>query len=554
MLKCQISLDSFVWELAEPLVAQGKSLYEKAAVQDLDTVGKGVWTAIVQEQGHNMEIALLMKNRTIQKIDCECEANKDGNVCQHLVASLFALAEKHPKKQLRNQSIRDTPLSKQRISDFIPLIPEERLVDMLGKLAKKNRRLSLIIKATAMPYTRQEPEKYKLLFFLIVKFAVKKDKLSVSGMVFINEAINSILTELNWLLLQGETGEIRQFLAEILDVWPYLAKFDIPEGKDIELPISNSLKLLEKSLEIIKSPETLSEIALMLSKNVVKWIEYYPKTSTKLLDLMHSIAETSDIQTQCFSLFKEVFSKKIPFGQISKILEISIKWGGDVAYLASVMRDDWAEETCLAYCQMAVEGAHFELVRALVARLRERDLNRETIGLLLDYDLLIARSSGDEHKLLFLAERNFKNTGRTKYFKILKELHGASWSEEAQRLIGYFEQKKQIKPLALLLVDLKDWDALYHLAEAQDDLVFMTKVDTYLFQHKKLAMKALYLNKLMTYFDSHLGGRPVQLIEFVLNHLEGIDQSDFAKEIKSWMKSRYGHRPILKSIFLARSM
>ena len=542
-------MDAFAWELDETVVGQGKSLFMDAQVSDTDNIGQGVWTCQVTDHEEQYEVEFLLRSRVFQKVGCECEKYEAGDICSHIVAGFYAILEQLPKKALRNASQTSIPLSKRKVSDFIEMLPEERMDDLVISFAKKNRKFALVIRASATPYAQNEPDKYKILLLQVIKQAASQKKISVSGLNFINEIAFVIMQELKNLLNQGDTHEVILFVDEFLKIWPVMMNYDLPEKKKPHLALSDSLRLLEQAISIIMAPELIEQIAVMLAGHVQMYNRLAKPIEEKLLLIIKKLAKDRATQEHCAAHLEIILEQDVPFVMIQKVLEILVGWGRPTEKLVSIIQPEWSENELNVFCQIAIEQGHFELLAALVDVCKQRELSPSFAQALEDYQLLVARAAGDEGRLIFLAENNFKKTGKVKYYKILKDLLADTWQSEARRLFDYLVDAKKPLPAALMLVDLQAWDELFELAQTEEDLFFLTKVDKYLLNHKNQETKHLYAILLSNYFDQHLGEKPADMFVFLQNHLHAIGYSAFAKEIKAWMRKRYGHRPLLKTFF-----
>ena len=549
MLKCRISLDAFAWELDESIVEQGKSLFMDGHVLDMENIGQGVWTCQVKEDAEQYEIEFLLRSRVFQKVSCECAQFEEGKICNHIVAGFYALSEKLPQKSLRNESRTNIPLSQWKMSDFTEMLPDERMDELVLNFAKKNRKFALVIRASATPYAQNEPDKYQILLLLVIKHAVSNGKISVSGLNFINEIVFGIIHELQNLLNSGDTEEVILFVDDFLKSWPIIKNYALPEKKKPDLALIQSLKLLEQAISIIKSPERIEQIAVMLATYIPTYNNVSKPVEKKLLSIIKKLAKDTSTQKKCAENIEILLAADIPFVTIQDVLTVLVGWGRPTKKLLSIIQDEWSENELNLFCQLAIEQGHFELLAELVKLTKQREISQSFAQTLEDYQLLIARSSGDEGRLIFLAENNFKKTGKVKYYKILKELLLDNWQDEAKRLFDYFISAKKPLSAALMLVDMHAWDELFELAREEQDLFFLTKVDKYLLNHKPKETKELYATLLSQYFDQHLGAKPADMFVFLQDHLYTIGFSTFAKEIKVWMRKRYGHRPLLKAVF-----
>ncbi len=548
MLKCRISLDAFVWELAESNVDLGKALYVEDKLNDLDNTGQGVWTALVSDEEEQYEIELLVKSRVFQKVGCECAVFGSGSICPHIVAGFFAVLEKLPKKALRNDPILALPFAKRKVRDFIQMFPQDRLEEVLVNFARKNRRFSLVMRAAATPYAIDEPDKYKDILFLAIKQATTTRKISISGLGFFNEIAFSIMTELKVQLNKGETSEIRLYANDFFKVWPSLNNYELPDSKRRVLALNQTLTLLENSMAIIVAPAVMEEVVVMLAEHVPIYARIEPDFAHKLIRLLKKWAKDSSMQDDCTAMILPFLEHELTFTEMYPILDLLVEWGRPPALIIPDVWALWEVEACLEYCQLSIDGGHFELLAVLVNKIKERDVSASVLATLSDFELLIAKSMGDDSRLVSLAENSFKTTGKVKYYKILKEYYKDDWVKEAKRLHSFFVNEAKPLPAALMLVDLKDWDALIELTKQQEDLLFLAKVDKYLFKHRKVETKKLYNELLVQYFDTHLGEKPADIYIFLLKHLSDIGYGKFAKEIRGWMVKRYGHRPLLKSV------
>lgn len=549
MLKCRISLDTFAWELDESIVGQAKSFFLDAQTLDLENIGQGVWTLQVVDDSEQYEVELLLRSRVFQKVGCECEVFGQGEICGHIVAGFFALSEKLPKKALRNDSKTSIPLSKRKVGDFMEMIPPDRMDELVENFAKKNRRFALLLRAAATPYALEEPEKYKQLFYLVVKHATSQKRISVSGLNFINEVAVTIMNELKNLLMAGNTQEVQSYVDDYLRSWPIVMNYELPEKKKAHTSLILALQLLESAISIIMAPELIEAIAVMLASHVPIYTRLSAPVAQKLLAIIKKIAKDSSTQNRCTDHLVLLIEQDLPFYKLQDTLSVLVEWGTAPTKLITAISPIWREPELKAYCQLAINQGHFELLGELVSFSRKLPISTVFEQELADYELLIAKSSGDEGRLIFLAENNFKNTGQIKYYKILKDLLKDDWAKEARRLYLYFLEKQKPLLAALMLVDLKAWEELLGLVADQDDLFLLAKVDKFLLKHKPKEIKLLYLDLLAKYFDQHLGGKPVDMYVFLQEHLYAIGYSAFAKEIKAWMRQRYGHRPLLKEVF-----
>ncbi|HHB78843.1 MAG TPA: hypothetical protein ENK85_06385 [Saprospiraceae bacterium] len=542
-------MDTFAWELAEPLVDKGKSLYVQGAGVDLENIGQGVWTLQVKEEEEQYEVELLLKGRVFHQVGCECALFGEGKICAHIVVGFFAVLDQRPKKALRNESSTSIPIAKRKVQDFMQMIPVEQQEALVLSFAKRNRRFALLIRATATPYASEEPDKYKQLLYLVIKQAAVHQKISISGLNFINEVVVTILNELKHLLDEGNTGEIYLFADEYLRAWPILMNYDLPEKKKPHISLIQTLQLLERATTVIMAPELIEKIAVMLSKHVPVYTRWSAPVAKKLLALIHKLAKDSTVQDLCAAHLELLFEQEMTYRELADILEVLVGWGRAPSKLMKAVSEYWTENDLQAYCQLAVAHGHFELLETLVHWVKERPVSSRFLQEIEDYQLLIARSKGDENRLALLAEKSFKKTGQVKYYKILKELLQDTWEKDAKRLFDFFAKANQPLPAALLLVDQKAWDELLDFTKREGDLFFLTKVDKYLLKHKPKEIKLLYLDLLSIYFDQHLGDKPVDMFIYLQDHLAEIGYSAFAKEIKAWMRQRYGHRPLLKTVF-----
>lgn len=548
MLKCRISLDAFVWELTESNVDSGKGLYVEDKLNDLDNIGQGVWTALVSEGEEQYEIELLVKSRVFQKVGCECALFGAGSICPHIVAGFFAVLEKLPKKALRNEPILAIPLAKRKVRDFIQMLPEERMEDVLVNFARKNRRFALVLRAAATPHAIDEIDKYKDILYMAIKHATTTKKISVSGLGFFNEITFSIMTELKVMLSTGETAEIRLFADAFFKVWPSLKNYELPDSKRTVLALNQVLTLLENSMAIIVAPAVLEDVVIKLAAHVPIYARVEPDFAHKLIRLLKKWAKDRSMQDQCAEMILPFLDHELTYTEMHPVLELLVSWGRSPALLIPDAWALWDEVAWLAYCQLAIDSGHFELLAALVNKIKEGDVSVTLLSTLSDFELIIAKSVGDDSRLVSLAENSFKATGKVKYYKILKEYYQEDWVKEAKRLHSFFVNEAKPLPAALMLVDLKDWDALIELTKQQEDLLFLSKVDKYLFKHREKITMELYNELLIQYFDTHLGGKPADIYLFLLKHLKDIGYGKFAKEISGWMLKRYGHRPLLKSV------
>ncbi len=550
MLKCNISLDAFAWELDELVVGQGKALFMSGDVSDTENIGQGVWTCQVSDAQEQYEVEFLLRSRVLRKVGCECEDYEAGKICRHMTAGFYALSEKLPKKSLRNEPQTAIPLSKRKVSDFMEILPEDRMDELVLSYARKNRKFALIVRASATPYAQDETDKYKLLLLLVIKQATAQKKISVSGLNFINEVAFVIIQELKNLLNSGNTDEVILFVDDFLKAWPAIKNYELPDKKKPHLVLIQSLKLLEQAISIVMAPELLEQIAVMLAAHVPMYNRVAKPVEEKLLLIISKIATDTTTQNLCAEKMEVLLTQdEISFTKIQEVLSVLVGWQRSPKELASIIKNEWSENELLAYCQLVIEQGHFELLAELVQRIRKSSISPAFAQSLEDYELLIARADGDEGRLIFLAKNNFKKTGKIKYYKILKDLLAGHWKDEARRLFDYFVDAHKPLPAALMLVDVHAWDELLALAEREDDLFFLTKVDKYLLNHKPKETKGLYAVLLAKYFDQHLGEKPADMFVFLQDHLHTIGYSAFAKEIKAWMRKRYGHRPLLKSVF-----
>lgn len=549
MLKCRINLDTFAWELDELVVGRGKSLFVDGCVSDTENIGQGVWTCQVIDKDEQYEVEFLLRSRIFQKVGCECEKFGNGEICTHITAGFYAILEKNPKKALRNESRSSMPLSQRKVSDLMELLPDNRMDEIVVNFAKKNRKFSLTIRASATPYAQDEPDKYKVLLLLVIKQATTHRKVSLSGLNFINEVAFVIMNELKSLLNEGDTKEVILFVDDFLKVWPVIKNYDLPEKKKPYIALAQGLKLLDQATSIIMAPELVEQIAVMLAAHVPIYNRVSPPIVEILLSMIKSLAKDTSIQKKCAEHLEIVLAQDGSFSTKRSALEILVGWGRPAKILIKIIKEDWSEIELNSFCQLAIEQAHFELLEGLVRLSKKRDVSPSFAQTLEDYELLIARADGDEGRLIFLAENNFKLTGKVKYYKILKGLLADSWQKEAKRLFEYFVEAKKSLPAALMLVDVSAWDELFELTQKEEELFFLTKVDKYLLLHKPKETRELYAILLTKYFDQHLGEKPVDMYVFLQEHLESIGYSTFAKEIKGWMRQRYGHRPLLKSVF-----
>ena len=542
-------MDAFAWELDESVVGQGKSLFMEDHVTDTDNIGQGVWTCQVTDKQEHYEVEFLLRSRVFQKVGCECEMFGAGEVCAHIVAGFYAILERLPKKALRNEAQYTVPLSQRKIGDFIEMLPEERMDELVISFAKKNRKFALLIRASATPFAQNEPDKYKLLLLLVIKHAASQNKIPLSGLNFINEIAFTILHELKNLLNNGDTHEVIIFVDEFLKIWPAILNYNLPEKKKPHLALLETLKLLEQAISIIMAPELIEQIAVMLAAHVQMYNRLSKPVEEKLLSIIQKLAKDASTQERCAEHLDIILEQDAPFERIQEVLTVLVGWGRPTEKLITIIQDDWSEKELKAFCQLAIEQANFDLLADLVKQSKQRPISPSFEQTLEDYQLLIARADGDEGRLIFLAENNFKRTGKVKYYKILKDLLGEHWQEEAKRLFEYFVHTKKPLPAALMLVDVQAWDELLELTHQEQDLFFLTKVDKYLLSHKAKETKELYAVLLSKYFDQHLGEKPADMFVFLQEHLHTIGYSAFANEIKAWMRKRYGHRPLLKAVF-----
>ncbi len=542
-------MDTFAWELDESVVGQGKSLLMAGSVTDTDNIGQGVWTCQVADNQEQYEVEFLLRSRIFQKVGCECEQFESGEICPHIVAGFYTILERLPKKALRNESQYSVPLSQKKVSDFIAMLPEERMDELVVNFAKKNRKFALLIRASATPFAQNEPEKYKLLLLLVIKHAASQKKIPVSGLNFINEVVFAIMLELKNLLNNGDTNEVIIFVDEFLKIWPVMMNYKLPEEKNPHLALMESLRLLQQAISVIMAPELIENIAVMLASHGQIYNSLSKPVEKKLLSIINKLAIDQTTQELCAEHLEIILEQDMPFGMIQEVLAVLVGWGRPAKKLSAIIQEDWTENELNNFCQLAIEQAHFELLAELVKQSKQRQLSDNFAQTLEDYQLLIAKADGDQGRLIFLAENNFKKTGKIKYYKILKELLADQWQDEAKRLFDYFINVKKPLPAALMLVDMKAWDELLELAYSEQDLFFLTKVDKYLLNHKTKKTKELYASLLTQYFDQHLGAKPADMFIFLQDHLHAIGYSSFAKEIKAWMRKRYGHRPLLKSVF-----
>lgn len=549
MLKCRISLDAFAWELDEELVAQAKSFFTEGHISDLDNIGQGVWSLLVEDEGEEYEVELLIKGRIFQKIGCECATFGGGEVCPHIVSGFYALAEKMPKKKLRNKPQTSLPLAKRKVVDFMQMLPEDRLEDLVLGFARKNRRFALLIRAGATPYAENEPDKYKQLLYLVIRHASVNKKISVSGLNFVNEVVHTVLAELKAQLNEGNTAETKLFAEAYLKTWPILKNYELPDKKKPYTSLYQTLQLLENAISIIVAPQLLEEIVVMLAGFVPIYARLSPPVNHKLLEMVRKMAMDAYLQNQCAPSMAVLIGQQLPLAELKDTLELLVEWGRPPAELVSAISESWVEDEYRQFCQLAIDKGHFKLLEALVAVFQSQANSPQFEQELEDYQLLIAESNGDRKRVISLAEKSFKQTGKVKYFKILKDRYGKKWPKEARRLFKYFSGAQKPLPAALLLVDMEAWDQLLPFVTNQDDLLLLAKVDKYLFIHKELETKALYKKLLANYFDQHLGDKPLSVYQFVQDHLKAIGYSAFGKEINGWMRKRYGHRTLLKTAF-----
>jgi uncharacterized Zn finger protein len=86
------------------IYTKGKNYYEKKRVEDLTEIGAGEWHATVEGSNNEYEVTLHIKDKYLEKWECDCPYMKGGLICKHVIATVLTIQDQEDANSISRTS------------------------------------------------------------------------------------------------------------------------------------------------------------------------------------------------------------------------------------------------------------------------------------------------------------------------------------------------------------------------------------------------------------------------------------------------------------------
>lgn len=145
-----ISLDNFENVVPYKIVMRGEEYFDEGAVSELEETSQGEWIASVTGT-EDYEVEITIAKNEVTSWFCDCPY--DGEICKHVVATMFAIRENNQKannsmfsrmnvkeseKEMSIEERQDVDTPDPEISQLLAFISHEELSSFVLKYASKH--------------------------------------------------------------------------------------------------------------------------------------------------------------------------------------------------------------------------------------------------------------------------------------------------------------------------------------------------------------------------------------------------------------------------------
>ena len=567
-----MKFDNFLDKVPSIIVDRGVSYFRSSYVSSLLEVFPNKWEAFVDGNYGKYKVKISIDDN-YRVINHYCNCPYDGEICKHVVATLFEIEQKMDNNTVSiQQKAVETKLEWMQIIDDLP---EDELRNFIKKYATKN------------PALKDE---------LQVNYAKKSNKINIEYYV---HRISNILEDythdydyMNYRDVSSCTSDLDTIIA---DADTYLEKENYYEAFSIYAAISNSLidvieniddssgemsgliqeaiNGIDNLLEKCKNKELNSEIYSWL-RNEIKNDDYSNYGFDELEDVFfknikseeHILDVINDIDTKIIKLESEKDSWSSEYNT-ERLLrkKHQLYTNAGFSELANNLTDEFIY--IVEFRQQRIDEAlsknEYEKAIKFITEGITIAINKDNSGTVNNWQnqlLEIYQKLKNTEKIQALSLKMFKeNTGDLSYYKIYKKtINKKDWISKREKIINHLIPKSRTNfhnnfsnNYAKFLVAEKMWNELF------DEVNKYAKISELISYSKYLKDK--YSDELILLFAKEIRKEAVNTgrnvyIELVryLKELAKIKGGLLAaKNLKTELLNSYKNRPAMKDEFRA---
>jgi len=567
-----MKFDNFLDKVPSIIVDRGVSYFRSSYVSSLLEVFPNKWEAFVDGNYGKYKVKISIDDN-YRVINHYCNCPYDGEICKHVVATLFEIEQKMDNNTVSiQQKAVETKLEWMQIIDDLP---EDELRNFIKKYATKN------------PALKDE---------LQVNYAKKSNKINIEYYV---HRISNILEDythdydyMNYRDVSSCTSDLDTIIA---DADTYLEKENYYEAFSIYAAISNSLidvieniddssgemsgliqeaiNGIDNLLEKCKNKELNSEIYSWL-RNEIKNDDYSNYGFDELEDVFfknikseeHILDVINDIDTKIIKLESEKDSWSSEYNT-ERLLrkKHQLYTNAGFSELANNLTDEFIY--IVEFRQQRIDEAlsknEYEKAIKFINEGITIAINKDNSGTVNNWQnqlLEIYQKLKNTEKIQALSLKMFKeNTGDLSYYKIYKKtINKKDWISKREKIINHLIPKSRTNfhnnfsnNYAKFLVAEKMWNELF------DEVNKYAKISELISYSKYLKDK--YSDELILLFAKEIRKEAVNTgrnvyIELVryLKELAKIKGGLLAaKNLKTELLNSYKNRPAMKDEFRA---
>jgi hypothetical protein len=262
----KLSLLSFQKEIPAAYIKEGKKLFSKKAVRELDEEPKGEFVAFVDEGADSFDVSITVGEKdVIQKHRCDCKSTYA--FCKHKIAVLFELTQKEKQEKKK------TPVKKVSATEqLLKAVDATALQDWVLALLQKNKDIEFSF-TTFFANRGKQPtaEELKEKMEQSVKAVIKSRKKAELAEI---KKITDIWTDINGPVISQclENISAPQSILLLHTITETCMQYDalLKTGSNRIVKYAESvLTTMETALAAIVSEESWKETVIAFAKKII---------------------------------------------------------------------------------------------------------------------------------------------------------------------------------------------------------------------------------------------------------------------------------------------
>ncbi|NJL74085.1 MAG: hypothetical protein HC892_02590 [Saprospiraceae bacterium] len=542
--------------IADDFLVPGEQLFEEDKVRQLQESEKHLWLAEVATQ---FEVEVKISPSKVMDGSCDCKTFSEFGVCEHFVATLFALrkllAQRKPSIPKKEEV--QPPSDKFTTASILKQIDEAMLKEFVRQYAHRDRNFALALKTKFVGVVQVADNKEKYLHILddAIKSSRKKNKsFSQRGEQKIIKITQDLLDQAEAAFSEAHFITVVWIAQAIVEkMTPIIRKMEY-SAKETLSAIEQAFSILQRILERQPAPALLEELweytvqeCQKITYRINEIIPLFYRFLTQLATHLNRRTEALQLleQLSMQSPFTEKNYTRLQIARVAileqlgrnteaqKIIHNNLSHPDLLLYatLQATKREDWQEAKFLSDAG---------LQRLLPFNIKQQ---------LEDVRLELAHREGDWVLQAQLSKQRLLETFEWHYFELFKKAAHHNWQDTLEELLidiektGYSSAKRDF--IAALYAEERKFEALLAYIQKLQSLDILDQYARLLISVYPSAVYDLYRTMIYTYLEQHLGRQASKRVQQKLAHLYQIGATDLAEEIISTLKATYPERHTL---------